>query len=116
MTNKPVMWCVEIKPNLPPLPSLSSVHRHKSLSNRSTTLRGTEELSKGIRDLSAGMAKAAEGLGRELEKLQSTRSTRNSSAGPSRSQRDEVLPDEDRRQTATSTDRLRQESGWMRLD
>lgn len=109
------MWCIEIKENLPTLIKTSSARRQKSVSSRSTSHRGTDELSKGIRDLSVGMAKAAEGLGRELEKLQSR--PRDSSAGRSKKPEEEkILSSGDEEEAATSTDRLREESGWKRLE
>lgn len=63
-----------------------------------------------------GMAKAAEGVGRELEKL-AVRDTR--PAGDHDKPKEDsvaLLDDRDNSPPPRSTDRLREEAGWSRLD
>jgi hypothetical protein len=60
------------------------------------------------------MAKAAEGVGRELEKL-ATRETRTSTTTRVRED-DAALPDREDLSPPRSTDKLREEAGWSKLD
>lgn len=110
-TDRPVLWCIEIKANLPTLPA----HRQTSMRRTASTSRPKSiEISKGIRDLSIGMAKDAEGVGRELEKL-ATRDTRPSVSHTNT--REEDRGSLDREDTPPrSTDKLREEAGWSKLD
>ena len=114
------MWCLEIKPNLPTLPRTGpGAERNGSIKTKSKIHR-VDDIPKPIRDLSIGMAKAAEGLGRELEKLQSA-PTRAPRSTKSVQEKETHVPvpvasTGEERKSATSTDQLRQEAGWTRLD
>jgi thiamine pyrophosphokinase len=123
-TNRPVMWCIEIKANLPKLVTAStntSVKRQSSSGGPSRPK--VAEVSQGLRDLSIGLAKAAQGVGRELEKLQSA-SASGSGSGfkPSQQAGAEAHDshDEGAKEEASppvrNTDKLREEAGWSRLD
>lgn len=117
-TDKPVMWCIEIKPNLPTLPgSGTGSERHGSMKSKSKIHR-VDDIPKPIRDLSMGMAKAAEGLGRELEKLQSQSAPARAPRNTKPAQETHLPPTtaEERKSSATSTDQLRHEAGWTRLN
>lgn len=122
-TNKPILWCIEIKPNLPMLSNASTstsslVRRQRSIGGPSRPK--VAEIPQGIKDLSVGLAKAAQGVGRELEKLQSvnvsgsglsTQLPREAQAEPHDPQ-DVAEPSPKVR----NTDKLREEAGWSRLD
>jgi hypothetical protein len=121
-TNKPILWCIEIKPNLPKLKASTStssnVQRQRSTGGSSRPK--VAEVSQGIKDLSMGLAKAAQGVERELEKLHSANASGSGSVtkaphGP----RDEPHDSHDEAGSSPivqNTDKLREEAGWSRLD
>jgi hypothetical protein len=80
--------------------------------NRTASTSRPKSIEKGIRDLSIGMAKAAEGVGRELEKL-AARDAR----PPTTQKREENGGLLDREDTPPrTTDKLREEAGWSKLE